>query len=100
MPAYVPTASSRILEGHKDLLTFRSQLEHVRFLVLRMGGNVLSDRQGDADMPQERARSTVVAKAAVPRILDGVTSKSDPSPRRERGRTILMDPIRVCFGRL
>ena len=46
MPAYVPTAPSRILEGHKDLLTFRSQLEHVRFLVLRMGGNVLSDRQG------------------------------------------------------
>ena len=54
----VPTAPSRILEGHKDLLTFRAQLEHIRFLVLRMGGNVLSDRQG-ADTPQERSRSTV-----------------------------------------
>ena len=99
MPDHVPTAPSRILESHEDLLTFRSQLEHIRFLVLRMGGNVLSDRQS-ADTPQEGSRSTAVAKAAVPRILDCATSKPDPLPRRERGRTILMDPIRVCFGRL
>ena len=99
MPDHVPTAPSRILESHKDLQTFSSRLEHIRFLVLRMGGTVLSDRQG-ADTPQQRSRSKVVAKAAVPRMLDCASSKSDPSPRRERGRTILMDPIRVCFGRL
>ena len=56
MPDHVPTAPSRILESHKDLQTFSSQLEHIRFLVLRMGGNVLSDRQA-ADTPQERSAS-------------------------------------------
>ena len=98
MPDQVPTAPSRILESHKDLQTFSSQLEHIRFLVLRMGGTMLSDRQG-ADTPQERSRATAV-KATAPKKVDCATWKPNPSPRRERGKTALLTPIRVCFGRL
>ena len=104
MPAHVP-APSRILEGHRDLVTFRAQLEHIRYLLRRMGGEVLSATRSD-DPPEEYGatgeptRPTPIENAAVPRILECAASKPAPSPRRKRGRTILMAPIRVCFGKL
>jgi hypothetical protein len=48
MAAYIPTAPSRMLEAHKDLLTFKAQLEqiHSRPRRARSTGSRLAAQMG------------------------------------------------------